>query len=150
MLLKDLFLEKLEPKYYYYNKKSKKYVIYRQGTYYLTCNTKEQAENITQELKKNNWNKDMIPSIRKKYGIVQRNNNNLTGFYRTYITKDNKMKNGYRYVYQFQEDGLKTRLTSSKLSELRKKVLSKGMLWKPLTNDAIVVEEILKNGDMEL
>lgn len=143
VLLKDLFEEKMQPKNYYKNKRGD-WIITRKNKYYLSCKTEEQAKKIVRTLRKVNWDKTYIPMIKKEFGIVKVYSTNKTGFYRVSI-KTNNHKNGYMYVYEYLEDNVRTRYTSKTLRKLRKKVLKKGKMWKPLTEDAKIIENILRD-----
>ena len=142
-LLKDLFLEAIQPKNYYKNSETGKYIITHNGKYYLTCNDEEQAQATVERLKKHHWDKTLVPIIKKELGLIKIGKNK-TGFYRVYIAKDKNAQKGYNYTYEVQVDGIRTKLTSKKLSELRLKVKKHHLIWKPLNSDAEKIEEILE------
>ena len=142
-LLKDLFLEAIQPRNYYRNTETGKYIVTHKGEYYLSCNNEEQAKEVVERLKKHHWDRTIIPMIKKDLGLVKIGKNK-TGFYRVYLEKDKNAQKGYKYKYEVQVDGIRTKLTSKKLSELRLKVKKHHLIWKPLNDDAEKIEEILK------
>ena len=57
---------------------------------------------------------------------------NTTGFYRVAKSKSKQYKRGYRYVYQFWEDGKYNCIVAPTIDKLKKKVLAKNLVWKRL------------------
>ena len=61
--------------------------------------------------------------------------NNTTGYYRVYIHKNSKLKQGFSYVYQYyDDDGKRRNLSSVSIDKLKEKVLAKGLEWIEMEN----------------
>ena len=143
-LLKDLLHQKIKSKNYYRNNKTGRYLVVRNGIYYTTCNTEDEAKKITKKLEETNWDRTKVPMIKEEIGVINYNKKNKTGFLNTYIEPHSNVKKGYRYVYNYKENGKTIRICSSSLKQLRKMVEAKNLKWKPLTDDAKKINEIIK------
>ena len=146
MSLKDLLAIKMKPKNYYETKKGT-YIITKNGKYYLTCHDEEDAKKSVEKLEEMNWDLNYVDSLKKELGIVPKNKKNKTGFYRVSLEINERYRKGFVYTYQFYENNFRKRLTSVSLKKLRKNVLKKGMVWKPITSDAKKIEKILEKGE---
>ena len=54
---------------------------------------------------------------------------NKTGYYRVHTVKDKRLKQGFTYVYQWRENGVKKDIKSVNLLRLKSKVIEKELPW---------------------
>lgn len=147
VLLKDLLEKELKAKNYYKDSKNGRYVIKKKRKYYTTCNSEEEAKRIVQKLEQCNWDANQIQRIKKEVGVVKKPRRETIGFLNTYLEETKAMKKGYRYMYSIKKDGKYIRITSKSLKKLKKTVEEKGFEWKPLTEDAKKINEIISRMD---
>ena len=145
VLLKELFLEGMEPRNYYHNMKNDTWVVYHKNKYYLTCYTEEQAKLCVDLLKMCDWDTTKLKSIKRKTEVYKGSKNNKTGFHRVHIAKNKQLDKGFMYVYEYQEDNHRKKYSSKKLSWLRKKVKKNNQVWMPMTRDAEIIDKVLEN-----
>ena len=69
--------------------------------------------------------KTMSIEHRKKLSMVR----NTSGYYRVCKHKDERHKQGFRWTYQYYEDGKRKELASVDLKKLEEKVKAKGLEW---------------------
>lgn len=55
-----------------------------------------------------------------------------TGYFRVCKEKDNRAKQGFRYVYQYFEGKRRVKIRSISLEKLKEKVLARGLTWQQL------------------
>lgn len=58
---------------------------------------------------------------------------NKTGYFRVSKTKNDALKQGYFYEYNYNKDGKRIRITSKDLDKLKEKVIEKELEWKKLS-----------------
>ena len=61
--------------------------------------------------------------------------NNTSGYYRVDKHKDKKLKQGFTWRYQYNDNGKKKEIVSVSIDKLEKKVKAKGLKWKKLNGD---------------
>ena len=61
--------------------------------------------------------------------------NNTSGYYRVDKHKDKRLKQGFRWRYQYNDNGKKKEIVSVSMDKLEKKVKAKGLKWKKLNGD---------------
>lgn len=71
---------------------------------------------------------------KKKISKTRSKKYNTTGFYRVYKAKDNALKQGFRWSYQYSNESKQT-IMSLNLLELKDKVEAKGLSWKVLNEE---------------
>lgn len=72
---------------------------------------------------------------RKKISKTRSKKYNTTGFYRVYKAKDNAIKQGFRWSYQYSNESKKQTIMSLNLLKLKDKVEAKGLSWKVLNEE---------------
>ena len=72
---------------------------------------------------------------RKKISETRSHKYNATGFYRVYKAKDNALKQGFRWSYQYLNESKKQTIMSLNLLELKDKVEAKRLSWKVLNEE---------------
>lgn len=131
-------------KHKYYRKSMDTYLVEKDGEYYCRVKTEKEAQRLTFYLKRIGFRKENLEEALKELNIEKckkKRSASNTGFYGTSRWKDNRYKTGYKYAYRYVEDGKPKYITAITLSKLRKKVLSKGLKWYPITEEAKKLEE---------
>lgn len=72
-------------------------------------------------------NKNRVFEDKSKIKISK--SRNTSGYFRVKKEKNNRLKQGFRWVYKYYENGVQKALTSVDLQKLEEKVKSKGLLW---------------------
>lgn len=140
-LLKDLFKESYAKNYTKLT--NGKYLVRRNNIYYTRCNTEEEAKQIVELLKKYDWDKTKIPQIKEDLGIIKTYKTNTTGFYKVSIYNNVNTKQGYTYAYTETKNKKIKRIRNVSLKKLKHKVKEQGYLWKPLSEDAKIIDKYL-------
>ena len=119
---------------YVYKVKEGKYEIKKGRHYYGRYHSREDAKRICIELKKLGWDKENLKKAQMNANVKpsDRFYRNTSGY--AHVTKqlDNRIKQGYVWVYTFKEDGKRKRITCKTIKGLEKKVKDKGLEWKKL------------------
>lgn len=90
---------------------------------------KTHSKEARKKISKNNaryWaNKIRSEETRKKISETK----NTTGFYRVSKKKNLQLKQGFRWVYRYYQDGKQINISSINLYKLKEKILSKNLEW---------------------
>lgn len=109
------------------------WLISRKGIIYGRYDTYEDAKQVSDELRKHNWNKSELRNIQKELGVVPRSKfrKGVSGIRRVYKAKDSKYRQGYTWVYQYYDKELSKNIhiSSVSLDVLEQKVRAKGLEW---------------------
>lgn len=88
------------------------------------------------------WNLDIMPRsdhmiLHKKgkpksenHKINRSKSTNTSGFFRVYKEINKKYKQGFRWRYDYRENGKRNQISSVDLDGLKEKVIAKGLKWK--------------------
>ena len=119
---------------YVYNVKDGKYQILKGRTYYGRYNTREDAKKVSAELKKLGWEKENLKKAQKNANVRPSDsfNRNTVGYARVTKQKDNRITQGFSYVYTYKCDGKPKRLYAKTLKILEEKVKKQGLEWEKL------------------
>lgn len=81
------------------------------------------------------YNKNHSEESKQKMGEVKSRTYNSTGFYKVHKHKDDRYLQGFRWHYQWTEDGKTKQIASVSLLDLKEKVCAKGLHWEILDKE---------------
>lgn len=81
-----------------------------------------------QKISDANKGKKHTDESKLKMSIVK----NTTGYFRVYKNKHPNCKQGFIWVYLYFEEGKQKRISSTKIEELKQKVLARGLEWRKI------------------
>lgn len=111
-----------------------KYQITKGKVYFGRYKSREDAKKVSDELKKLGWDKDNLKQAQKNANVKPSSYyyRNTVGYARVTKQKDNRIKQGFTYVYSYRENGKERRLYDKTLKGLEKKVKKQGLEWEKL------------------
>lgn len=118
----------------YVYKVGEKYQITKNREYYGKYYSRDDARKVSDELKKLGWDKKNLRKAQENAKVKPSDSYfaNTTGYAHVTKQKDNRLKQGFLWVYSYRENKSNRRLASVSLKELEKKVKDKGLEWRKL------------------
>ena len=119
---------------YVYHSGDGKYQITKGKIYFGRYNSREDARKVSKELMKLGWDKNNLKKAQENAKVkpCSHSNRNTVGYLRVTKQKDNRIKQGFTYVYSYQKKGKKKRLYDKTIKGLEKKVKKEGLEWEKL------------------
>lgn len=119
---------------YVYKVREGKYEIKKGRHYYGRYHTRDDARKVSFELKKLGWDKENLKKAQANAKVKPSDKyfRNTSGYAHVIKQLDNRIKQGYVWVYSYKEDGKVKRLTCKTIKGLEEKVKEKGLEWKKL------------------
>ena len=71
-------------------------------------------------------------NLSEEHSLNMSKSQNTTGYFRVYIRKCKRLKQGFNWVYQYNENGKKKSISSINIEELKEKVKAKGLEWREI------------------
>ncbi|MBP5422993.1 MAG: hypothetical protein J6Y78_11185 [Paludibacteraceae bacterium] len=120
---------------YVYHSGNGKYQITKGKTYFGRYNSREDAKKVSDELKKLGWDKNNLKKAQENANVkpCSHLNRNTVGYLRVTKQKDNRIKQGFTYVYSYRKNGKEKRLYGKTIKGLEKKVRKEGLEWEKLS-----------------
>ena len=115
----------------YCYKYGKYWRISKNGEYYGSYNSFEDAKKVSDKLKEYKWDKNKLGKILDETGVTQRTmyNYGKSGIFNVHIKKDKTYKQGYTFTYPYVENGKHKILSSINIDKLKEKVEEKNLKW---------------------
>lgn len=119
---------------YVYKIKDGKYEVKRGRVYYGRYHSRDDARRVSFELTKLGWDKGNLKKAQENAKVKPSDKyyRNTSGYAHVMKQIDNRLKQGFVWVYSYKDGNRTKRITSKTIKGLEEKVKEKGLEWEKL------------------